>query len=86
MASWMQQHPIVLSISAPFGSPHFVVVVPPRQFGNLLVTERTKSMLAFPEGKHLSFSPEGAFHFHAQALLAHTLPMRGQRDSLLPGF
>jgi len=74
VACGMEQHPIVHLISVAFGSPHFVVVMPSCQSGNPLVAERTKPLLAFPEGKQLPFSPEAAFHFHAETLLEVHLP------------
>lgn len=86
MADGMQQHPVFELVSAPFGSPHLVVVVPPRQFGNLLVTERTESMLAFPEGKQLSFSPESAFHFHAKAFFEIHFPCGLKGVGFSPDF
>jgi len=70
----MQQHTVLCLIAAPFGSPHLVVVVPSRQFGNPLVAAGTESVLTFPEGKPLPFSPERAFHFHAKALLEIHFP------------
>src|SRR5437763_12071663 len=69
MASWMQQHAVFELIPSSFGSPDLVVVVPPCQFGDPLVTVRTKSLLPFPECQYLPFSPEAAFHVHAEALL-----------------
>jgi hypothetical protein len=86
MAGGMQQDTIFELVSAPFGSPHLVVVVPPRQFGNPLVTVRTESMLAFPESQQLSFSPEGAFHFHAKALLEIHFPCGVKGVGFSPDF
>ena len=74
MACRMQQHPIFELVSATFGSPHLVVVVPPCQFRDLLMAVRTESVLAFPESQQLPFSPERAFHFHAEALLEIHFP------------
>src|SRR5260221_297704 len=74
VARWVQQHPIFKLVSATFRPPNLVVVVPSRQFGNPLVTSGTQSLLLLPESKQLSFSPEGAFHFHAKALFKIHLP------------
>ena len=86
MAGRMQQHPIFELVSATFGSPHLVMVVPPCQFRDLLMAVRTESVLAFPEGQQLPFSPERAFHFHAEALLEVHLPYGVKWIGFSPDF
>ena len=61
-------------VSASLGPPNLVVVVPPRYFGNPLVTSGTQPLLLLPESKQLSFPPESAFHFYAKALFKIHLP------------
>src|SRR5947208_17084347 len=63
MAGGMQQHAAFELIASSFGSPDLVVVVPPCQFGDPLVTVRAQSLLPVPERHELPFSPLAAFHF-----------------------
>ncbi len=85
MAGRMEQHAVLELVATTLRSPDLVLVVPPCQLGNPLMTTRTKSFLLFPEGQYLPFSPQRVFHFHAEAFLARTLPRRGRRDWRLPG-
>src|SRR5437660_6062348 len=57
MAGGMQQHAVFELIASSFGSPDLVVVVPPCQFGDPLVTVRAQSLLPLPESQYLPFSP-----------------------------
>jgi hypothetical protein len=49
MAVRMHQHAVLDRILAPMGSPHDMVVVPPRHRGDLLVANRTDTALLLPE-------------------------------------
>jgi hypothetical protein len=49
MTARMQQHPIGGLVTAAQRSLHDVVVVPPREFGDLLVTHRTEALLLLPQ-------------------------------------
>src|SRR2546426_8870821 len=50
------------------------MAVPPGVWCDRVVTVRTASLLAFPEGKHASLSFEGGAHRAVQALFAVGLP------------
>ena len=63
-----------------------MVVVPPRQVCNSLMAVRAETVLALPESEQLSFSPEGAFHFHAEALLEVHLPCGVKGSGFSPDF
>src|SRR5271157_5754969 len=49
MAVRMHQHAVLDRILAPMGSPHDMVVVPPRHRGDLLVANRTDTALLLPK-------------------------------------
>ena len=51
-----------------------MVVVPSCEFGDLLLADRTKSFLLFPEGDQLPFSLEIVNHFHAEAFFKVFFP------------
>ena len=51
-----------------------MMVVPSRQFGNLLVAEGAETLLLFPEIEEFPFPLEGVLHFHAKALLEVHFP------------
>lgn len=48
--------------------------MPSRQFGDLLIAERTETLLLFPEVEEFPFSFEGVHHLHAKALLEVHFP------------
>ena len=50
------------------------MVVPSRQFGNLLIAERAETLLLFPEIEEFPFPLEGVLHFHVKALLEVHFP------------
>src|SRR6266446_2168247 len=54
----MQEHPIVRRIAATVGSPDGVMVMPSRQSGHFLVTNRAETVLLFPEVQQLPSSFE----------------------------
>ena len=54
MAVWMKQDPVGSSITAPIDSPHDVMAMPSCEGGNLLVADRTETMLFPPEMEQLS--------------------------------
>lgn len=51
-----------------------MMVVPSCQFGDLLIAERTETLLLFPEVEEFPFSFEGVHHLHAKALLEVHFP------------
>ncbi len=50
------------------------MVVPSRQFGNLLIAEGAETLLLFPEVEEFPFPFEGVHHLHAKALLEVHFP------------
>jgi len=42
-----------------------MVIVPSREFGNLLVTDWTKAVLFFPKGDELPFAIQVVYHLDA---------------------
>ena len=75
----MQEHPIVRRIAATVGSPDGVMVMPSRQSGHFLVTNRAETVLLFPEVQQLPSSFEIVCHLHAQAFLEVHFPLGGIR-------
>jgi hypothetical protein len=79
MAIWVQEHTVFRAIRPALRSPNDVMVVPSRQFGDLLVTDRATPVLFSPEMQQL-FSPfEVACHLDAEALLEVGFPRRIER-------
>ena len=74
MAIGVEQHSVCSSICPTVYQTHDVVVVPPRQFGDLLVADRTKTFLFFPKREKLPFPFQVVYHLHAQALLEVPFP------------
>ena len=66
MAFWVEKDAVLCSILAPQTSPDDVVAVPPRQFGDFLVTEWTEAALLSPEGEQFPFPFKGVCHFHIE--------------------
>ena len=71
----MQEHPVVRRIAATIGPPDGVMVMPSRQSGNFLVTDRAETVLLFPEVQQLPSSFEIVCHLHAQAFLEVHFPL-----------
>lgn len=51
-----------------------MVVVPPSEFGDLLMAERTETVLLFPEREKLPFPLEVVYHFHVETLFKVHFP------------
>ena len=51
VAIGMEENSVVCFVSAASTSPDDMVAVPPRQFGDFSVAERTEAVLLFPEVK-----------------------------------
>ena len=65
----MQEYPVVCRIAATVGPPDGMMVMPSRESGNFLVTQRAETVLVFPEVQQLPSSFEVVCHLHAQAFL-----------------
>src|SRR5262249_6436356 len=70
----MEQDPIFSCLFPPIHSPHQMVAVPSCESGDLLLADRAKTVLLFPEGKQLSFPLEMVYHFDAQAFFKVLFP------------
>ena len=55
-------------------SPHKMVVMPSCECGDLLLTDRTETVLLFPEGNQLPFPLEIVYHLHAEAFFKVLFP------------
>ena len=74
MAIGVEQHSVFSPICPTVYQTHDVVVVPPRQFGDLLVADRAKTMLFSPKRAKLPFPFQVVYHLHAQAFLEVPFP------------
>src|SRR5271166_4749965 len=74
MAVRMHQHAVLDRIFAPMGSPHDMVVVPPRHRGDLLVANRTDTALLLPEQPQSPSARQGPGHLHAETFLEVRFP------------
>ena len=74
MAVGMKQHPVGESIAAPIDSSHDVMAMPSCEGGNLLMADRTETLLFSPEIEQLSSPCELAGHLEPQTLLKVLLP------------
>ena len=74
MAIGVEQHSVFSPICPTVYQTHDVVVVPPRQFGDLLVADRAKTFLFFPKREKLPFPFQVVYHLHAQAFLEVPFP------------
>ena len=75
MTGGMQEHPVVCRISASVGPPDDVMVVPARQSGNLLMADRAKTLLVFPEVQQLPSAFQVVCHLHAYACFEVHFPL-----------
>src|SRR6266487_2335076 len=75
MAGGMQEHPVVCRITASVGPPDDVMVVPARQSGNLLMADRAKTLLVFPEVQQLPSAFQVVCHLHAYACFEVHFPV-----------
>ena len=76
MAVGMKQDSVGSSITAPIDSPHHVMAMPSCEGGNLLVADRTETLLFSPEMEQLSSAFQLAGHLESQTLLKVLLPGR----------
>ena len=74
MTIGMQQHAVLGSVAAAERSPNDVMVMPSRQFGDLLVADRTEPVLRFPQMEQPPSSSQVLCHLHAQAFLEVEFP------------
>ena len=74
MAIGMEQNPILGGIFPSVHTPHNMVVVPPCELGDLLLTDWTESFLLFPEGDQLPFPLEIVYHLDAEAFFKVRFP------------
>jgi hypothetical protein len=65
MTGGMQEHPVVYRITASVGPPDDVMIVPARQSGDLLMADRAKTLLVFPEVQQLPSTFQVVCHLHA---------------------
>jgi hypothetical protein len=59
MAVGMQEHTVVCRIATSIRPPDDMMVMPSRQSGDLLVADRTETVLLFPEVQQLPSTCEG---------------------------
>jgi hypothetical protein len=76
VAIGVEQDPIVGGIFPSVHSPHQMVVVPSCELGDLLLTDRTETVLLFPEGAQLPFPLEIVSHCYAEAFFKVLFPSR----------
>src|SRR5271166_7161200 len=74
MAVRMHQHAVLDRILAPMGSPHDMVVVPPRHRGDLRVANRTDTALLLPKQPQSPSARQGPGHLHAETFLEVRFP------------
>src|SRR6266849_8737116 len=75
MTGGMQEHPVVCRISASVSPPDDVMVVPTRQSGDLLMADRAKTLLMFPEVQQLPSALQVVCHLHAYACFKVHFPL-----------
>jgi hypothetical protein len=51
VAIGVEEHSVLYTISATFGTPDDVMVVPPCEFGDFLTTDRTDTLLFLPQAR-----------------------------------
>ncbi len=72
----MEEQTVLGCIRATMRSPNNVVVVPPSEFGDFLVADRTEAVLFLPEANELASLSEIVHHFEAKSLLKVGFPSR----------
>jgi hypothetical protein len=75
VAVGMQKDTVVRGILAPMHAPDDVMVVPSCESGDLLVANRTETVLLFPQVQQLPATFEGVCHLHAEALFEVHFPL-----------
>jgi hypothetical protein len=74
VAVGMEQHAVGNAVRPALSSPNQVVAVPAREFGDFLLTQRTDTVLLFPETGEHPPSPQGVAHLHPEAFLEVRFP------------
>ena len=64
VAVGVQEDTVVHGILAPMRAPDHMMVVPSGESGDLLVANRTETVLMFPQVQQLPAAFEGVCHFH----------------------
>src|SRR5919108_2204598 len=75
VAVGVQEDTVLRGISAPMHPPDNMMVVPSCESGDLLVADRTETVLVFPQGQQLPSAFEGVCHLHAEAFFEVHLPL-----------
>ena len=76
MAVGVEKNPVLCLTAAAVGAPNDMVVVPTREFGDLLVADGAEAVLFFPEAKQLSPTFQVIYHLHAEAFFEVEFPLR----------
>src|ERR671922_1437925 len=75
VAVGVQEDTVLRGISAPMPPPDNMMVVPSCESGDLLVADRTETVLVFPQGQQLPSAFEGVCHLHAEAFFEVHFPL-----------
>ncbi len=75
VAVGVQKDTVVRGILAPMHAPDNVMVVPSCESGDLLVANRTETVLVFPQVQQLPATFEGVCHLHAEAFFEVHFPL-----------
>ena len=86
MAIGVQEYAVFCLVAAAIDSPDDVMAMPPRQFGDFLVTERAESLLLFPKVVEFPFPLQVLLRFHIEAMLKVGFPGRVIRIGVLSDF
>ena len=86
MTFWVEQHTILLSVTASFASPDKVMTVPACYLGDLLVADWTEAVLLLPKGEELAFSAEIGFHVDIEPFFKVLFPAWVIRIGLVENF
>ena len=75
MAVGVQEDTVVCGIPTPMRPPDHVMVVPSGESGDLLVANRTETVLLLPQVEQLPSAFEGVCHLHAEAFFEVHFPL-----------
>ena len=75
MAIGVQEDTVLCCIPAPMRPPDHVMVVPSGESGDLLVANRTETVLLLPQVEQLPSAFEGVCHLHAEAFFEVHFPL-----------
>ena len=76
VAVGVQEGTVLCGVPAPICTPDHVMVVPSCESSDLLVTQRTETVLLFPQVQELPSAFEGVCHLHAEAFFEVHFPLR----------